>query len=137
MALETRYRQAFARLKAPPQLKQEVLSMTEQKRRPKKFIVRRLVVAAAVAALAGALAIGANAATGGELFETISITLAGEGFQQVAAADGTYTYRGQLDGEDIYVTFEEEDASATDDSSAPSATDSTSEVESKQAEAVE
>jgi len=45
--------------------------MTETKKRPKKFILRRLVVAALVVALATALAMGANAATGGELFKGV------------------------------------------------------------------
>lgn len=76
MALNTRYRQTFAKLKAPPQLETEVLQLTEQKRRPKKFIARRLAVAALAAALMGALAVGANAATGGswlgEFLQTIT-----------------------------------------------------------------
>lgn len=46
--------------------------MTETKKRPKKFILRRLVVAALVVALAAALAMGANAATGGELFKGVA-----------------------------------------------------------------
>ncbi len=66
------YRQTFSQLKASPELRKELLAMTEKTektRRPKKFVLRRLAVAAAVMALAFALAMGANAATGGELYE--------------------------------------------------------------------
>ena len=45
--------------------------MTEETRRPKKFILRRVIVVAAVMALLFALAMGANAATGGELFREL------------------------------------------------------------------
>jgi len=65
------YKQTFSKLVPSPQLIQEVLDMTETKKRPKKFILRRLVVAALVVALATALAMGANAATGGELFKGV------------------------------------------------------------------
>ena len=107
MDLKTRYRQTFAHMKAPPQLETEVLNLTEQKRGPKRFVVRRLLVAGIAAGMLGALAVGANAATGGELFDNIVISLAGEGFQEVESQDGTHIYRGELNGEDIYVTFEE------------------------------
>lgn len=43
--------------------------MAEKKSRPKKFILRRVLVAAAALALVLALAVGANAATGGRLLE--------------------------------------------------------------------
>ncbi len=66
------YKQTFSKLVPSPQLIQEVLDMTETKKRPKKFILRRLVVAALVVALAAALAMGANAATGGELFKGVA-----------------------------------------------------------------
>ncbi|MCI8396038.1 MAG: hypothetical protein HFE89_05580, partial [Acutalibacter sp.] len=46
------YKQTFSKLVPSPQLIQEVLDMTETKKRPKKFILRRLVVAALVVALA-------------------------------------------------------------------------------------
>ncbi len=63
------YERTFSRLKASPELRKELLTMTEKTRKPKKYILRRLVVAAAVMALAAALAMGANAATNGELYE--------------------------------------------------------------------
>lgn len=66
------YKKTFSKLVPSPQLIQEVLDMTETKKRPKKFILRRLVVAALVVALAAALAMGANAATGGELFKGVA-----------------------------------------------------------------
>lgn len=65
------YKQTFSKLVPSPQLIQEVLDMTETKKKPKRFILRRLVVAALVIALAAALAMGANAATGGELFKGV------------------------------------------------------------------
>lgn len=77
MEPNARYRQAFAKLKAPPQLETEVLRMTGQKRGPKKFIARRLAVAALAAALVGALAIGANAAAGGSWWAEFIQTIAG------------------------------------------------------------
>lgn len=63
------FERTFSRLKASPELRKELLTMTEKTRKPKKYILRRLVVAAAVMALAAALAMGANAATNGELYE--------------------------------------------------------------------
>ncbi len=66
------YQKAFSQLKISPELRKELLAMTEKTektRKPKKFAMRRLAVAAAVMALAVALAMGANAATGGELYE--------------------------------------------------------------------
>ena len=80
MERNARYRQAFAKLKAPPQLETEVLRMTGQKRGPKKFIARRLAVAALAAALMGALAVGANAATGGSWLEEFLQTVTGGRF---------------------------------------------------------
>lgn len=80
MERNARYRQAFAKLKAPPQLETEVLRMTGQKRRPKKFIARRLAVAALAAALMGALAIGANAAAGGSWWGEFIQTITGGRF---------------------------------------------------------
>ncbi len=118
MDLKTRYRQTFAHVKAPPQLTTEVLNMTEQKRKPKKFIARRLVAAAIATAMLGALALGANAATGGELFDRIVVTFAGEGFRQVETSDGSLAYQGEVNGEDIYVTFEEPEGDSHMDSDA-------------------
>lgn len=63
------YRRAFSHLKASPDTGKAVLSMAEKKSRPKKFILRRVLVAAAALALVLALAVGANAATGGRLLE--------------------------------------------------------------------
>ena len=80
MERNARYRQAFAKLKAPPQLETEVLRMTGQKRGPKKFIARRLAVAALAAALMGALAIGANAAAGGSWWGEFIQTITGGRF---------------------------------------------------------
>lgn len=64
------YKRACSRLTAPPKKIQEVIAMTEKQRKPKK-IVRGLLVAAAIMALAVLGAMGANAATGGELFARI------------------------------------------------------------------
>lgn len=133
MDLDTRYRQTFAKLKAPPRMETEVYQMTEQRRRPKKFVARRLVVAAMAAALAGALAIGANAATGGELFGNIVITLAGEGFRQVESDDGSIAYQGQVNGEDVFIYFEEPDGAAGAGEAAPDS----GQVELKESQTVE
>lgn len=62
------YKRACSRLVAPPDKLQEVIEMTEKQRKPKR-IVRTLLVAAAMMALAVLGAMGANAASGGELFE--------------------------------------------------------------------
>lgn len=103
------YQQTFSRLTAPSQLRKELLAMTEQtekKRRPKKFILRRLVVAAMVMALAFALAMGANAATDGELFgyvaEYVTSFTTPEG-------DTVQMYTGKLEsGETVYYNIETE-----------------------------
>ncbi len=58
--------------RAREKLRKELLAMTERTetgRKPKRFILRRLAVAAAVMVLAVALAMGVNAATGGELYD--------------------------------------------------------------------
>ena len=60
------YKRAFSKLTASPDQMKEVILMTEKKR-PKRFIFRRVVVTAAVLALTFALAAAANAATGGAL----------------------------------------------------------------------
>lgn len=65
------FKQTFAKLTVSPQIIQEVIDMTETKKRPKRFILRRLIVAALVLALAFALAMGANAATDGGLFKSM------------------------------------------------------------------
>ena len=63
------YQKTFSRLKASPELKENILAATEQTQKPKKFIWRRVLAVAVAAALLFALAMGANAATGGELFQ--------------------------------------------------------------------
>ncbi len=65
------FKQTFSKLTVSPQFIQEVIEMTETKKGPKKFILRRLLIAALAVALAFALAMGANAASGGELFESV------------------------------------------------------------------
>lgn len=67
--MEERYKKMFSRVKASPEKIQEVIAMTEQKK-PRK-IVRNLLVTAAIMALAVLTAMGANAASGGELFAKI------------------------------------------------------------------
>lgn len=67
--MEERYKKMFSRVKASPEKIQEVIAMTENKR-PKR-IVQRLLVTAAIMALAALTAMGANAASGGELFARI------------------------------------------------------------------
>lgn len=66
------FRQTFSKVKASPDTLKEAIKMTEMQSKPKKFILRRLAVAALVLALAVAVAMGANAATNGELFKTVS-----------------------------------------------------------------
>ncbi len=68
------YRETFSHVKVSPALRKELLSMAGKTRKPKKFVLRKLLVAAAVLALAFALAMGANAATNGALFEFIGMT---------------------------------------------------------------
>ncbi len=67
--MEEKYKRMFSRVKASPEKIQEVIIMTE-KRRPRK-IVRSLLVTAVIMALAVLTAMGANAASGGELFAKI------------------------------------------------------------------
>ena len=68
------FQRTFSRLKSSPELGKEILTMTEETRRPKKFILRRVIAIAAAMALLAALAMGANAATGGELFGKLVYT---------------------------------------------------------------
>lgn len=70
--MEERYKKMFSRVKASPEKIQEVIDMTEN-RKPRK-IVRNLLVTAAIMALAVLTAMGANAASGGELFRILSFT---------------------------------------------------------------
>ena len=62
------YQITFSRLQASPELKEKILAATEQTQKPKKLILRRALVVAVVAALLFALAMGASAAIGGDLF---------------------------------------------------------------------
>lgn len=84
------YKQTFSKLTVSPQILQEVIDMTETKRKPKRFLVRRLMVAALVLALALALAMGANAATGGQLFENVLtfVTYTEDGESVMVALNG-------------------------------------------------
>lgn len=67
--MEEKYKKMFSRVKASPEKIQEVIDMTET-RKPRR-IVRNLLVTAAIMALAVLTAMGANAASGGELFAQI------------------------------------------------------------------
>lgn len=67
--MEQKYKKTFSRLKASPEKIQEVIAMTEN-RKP-RHIIRNLLVTAAIMALAVLTAMGANAASGGELFARI------------------------------------------------------------------
>lgn len=67
--MEEKYKRIFSRVKASPEKIQEVIDMTET-RKPRR-IVRNLLVTAAIMAMAVLTAMGANAASGGELFAKI------------------------------------------------------------------
>lgn len=111
------FQRTFSKVKASPKMYQEVIRMTEQ-RKPKRFILRRLVVAALVLALAAALAMGANAATEGGLFkhfvslitycEDGSILLTYEGDEKM---DGDIIFTVREFGKDGkgYITYEDKD----------------------------
>ena len=80
--MEENYKKMFSRVKASPEKIQEVIAMTES-RKPRK-IVRNLLVTAAIMALAVLTAMGANAASGGELFTyVVSCTFNGEDIETV------------------------------------------------------
>ena len=64
------YKRACSKLNAPPDAVKEAIEMIEQKRKPRKA-VRNLLVPAAILALAVRAAMGANAASDGELFEEV------------------------------------------------------------------
>ncbi len=64
------YKRAFSRLTASPEKMQEVFRMTENKRKPK--LAKRALVAAAIAVMVVATAIGANAASGGKIFSRVT-----------------------------------------------------------------
>ncbi len=66
------YQRTFSHLEVSPALREELSAMTEKMekaKRPKKFLLRRMAVTSMIMALAVVLAMGANAATGGELYE--------------------------------------------------------------------
>lgn len=79
--MEEKYKKMFSRVKASPEKIQEVIDMTET-RKPRR-IVRNLLVTAAIMALAVLTAMGANAASGGELFAKIV------SYVEYTAEDGT------------------------------------------------
>ncbi len=94
------YRETFSYIKASPALRKELLSMTEKTKRSKKFVLRRLLVAAAVLALVFALAMGANAATNGALFEFIGMA----SVEVDGGSQDVYMYHGKSEsGMDTYV----------------------------------
>ena len=64
------YKRACSKLNAPPDAVKEAIEMIDQKRKPRKA-VRNLLVTAAILALAVLAAMGANAASDGELFEEV------------------------------------------------------------------
>ena len=64
------YKRACSKLNAPPDAVKEAIEMIEQKRKP-RTAVRNLLVTAAILALAVLAAMGANAASDGELFEEV------------------------------------------------------------------
>ena len=64
------YKRACSKLNAPPDAVKEAIEMIEQKRKPRKA-VRNLLVTDAILALAVLAAMGANAASDGELFEEV------------------------------------------------------------------
>lgn len=64
------YKRTFSKITLPETKREEILSMTETGK-TRKPIGRKLLVTAIVTALAAALAMGANAASGGELGEKV------------------------------------------------------------------
>lgn len=99
------YQRTFSKLKASPETGKELLAMTEKTRKPKKFVLRRLAVAAAVMALAVALAMGANAATGGELMGTVL------NYVKSFTVDGSTIdmYEGKIAGETVYFSIDKQE----------------------------
>lgn len=91
--MEERYKKMFSRVKASPEKIQEVIAMTE-KRKPGR-VVRNLLVAAAIMALAVLTAMGANAASGGELFSSVvSYVFDGEDLELEYRLDDGSTFDG-------------------------------------------
>ena len=106
------YQKTFSRLKSSPELGKEILTMTEKTRKPKKFILRRVIVVAAVMALLFALAMGANAATGGELFGKLVWTHHSDDGSTVRV------YEGRGDGDHLDYVAVEWDSPDNEDGSA-------------------
>lgn len=100
------YQRTFSKLKAPEKIGKEILAMTEKTRKPKKFILRRLAVAAAVMALAVALAMGANAATDGKL--VIEVLNFVESFP--FGGGKIDLYEGKIDDEPVYFCVDEQES---------------------------
>ena len=65
------YKRAFSKVKASPEKMQEVIAMTENKRKPRRT-ARRMLAVAAIAALAVLTAVGASAAQGGYIFTHVT-----------------------------------------------------------------
>lgn len=107
------FKQTFSKLTASPQIIQEVIDMTETKK-TKRFILRRLVVAALVTAMVFALAMGANAATGGGLFRSIiHYTVVGDdGTSYALAIDAEALDKAGEEGAITY-TFMDKDGEKT------------------------
>lgn len=63
------YKRTFSRLKLSQNAREELSAMTETTKKPRRKVFRTLLVTAVVMALAVAVAMGANAATNGELYE--------------------------------------------------------------------
>ncbi len=107
--MEEKYKKMFSRVKASPEKIQEVIAMTES-RKPRR-IVRNLLVTAAIMALAVLTAMGANAASGGELFTyVVSCTFNGQDSETVEYhLDSGDVVKGGLGS---YVVIEGEDGKA-------------------------
>lgn len=96
------FQKTFSKLRASPDTGKELDFMTNTKRQPKKFILRKLLIAAAVSALAAATALGANAATGGELFGTV-VTYLRSWTENGTTFD---LYETEVNGEKVYLTVD-------------------------------
>lgn len=101
------YQRAFSKITLSEPKREEILKMTEQTKKPKKWIGRKLLITAAAMALAAALAMGANAASGGELGERFVDYLC-----SLTLDDGTEVkvYQGKIskNGDKIYIAAEGE-----------------------------
>lgn len=108
------YKRACSKLTAPPDTVKEVIRMTETQKKTRKW-TRRMLVAIAVTALAVLTAMGANAASGGELFARIVSYVEYEqdgeqvGVMTVEIDDGA---DGEIAQGEFAVTMEGEDGKA-------------------------